>query len=135
MLSIFFPIIKLFKIAKFKFALKLLLTRNTSHILCRKYLPVVLRQRVFYDSVAFIRTQHYADRRVIALVHQFSGIVVDVHLHLSQILMSKIAYLQINQYKAFEDIVVKYKVDIKIASVKADFLLTGLKTKAASKLQ
>ena len=44
--------------------------------------------------------------------------------------MGKIADLQVDQHKAFENIVVEHKVNIEIPSVKAYFLLPSLKTKA-----
>ena len=85
---------------------------------------LVLGEGVFYDGITFICAEHNADWRVVAFVHQFAFIIVNIHLHLSQILMRQVSDLKVDEDKALQDIVVKYKVYSEMPTVKRDSFLS-----------
>ena len=62
---------------------------------------IILRQSVLYNSITFIGAEDNANRRCISFVHQLTSIVVDVHLHLTEILMRKLSHLKVNQHETF----------------------------------
>ena len=45
----------------------------------------------------------------------FSIIVVDIHLHLADVLMGEIFCLEINQHEAFQDVIIKYEIYVEMA--------------------
>jgi len=48
---------------------------------------IILRQSVLHNSITFIGAEDNANRRCVPFVHQLTSVVVDVHLHLTEILM------------------------------------------------
>ena len=98
-------------------------------------MAVVLGKSVFDDGVALVRTEDDADGRVVALVHLLAGVVVDVHLHLSDVLMGKIARFEVNEDEAFQDIVIEYEVDMEVPPVEVDVLLPCDEGEAAPEFQ
>ena len=62
---------------------------------------IILRQSVLHNSITFIGAEDNANRRCVPFVHQLTSIVVDVHLHLTEILMRKLPHLKVNQHETF----------------------------------
>lgn len=58
--------------------LALLLKEYTACILPQKF-ACYFRQRIFYYSVALIRTENYPDGRVIPFVHKLARIIIYIH--------------------------------------------------------
>ena len=56
-------------------------------------------------------------------------------MHLTEILMCKLPHLQIDQHKAFENVIVKHKVDEKVLTIQRKLLLSGYEGEASSQLQ
>lgn len=75
-------------------------------------MAVVLGERIFDDSIALVRTEDDADGRVVALVHFLAGVVVDVHLHLPDVLMGEIARFEVDKDETFQDIVIKSTIAV-----------------------
>ena len=98
-------------------------------------MAVVLGKGVFDDGVALVRTEDDADGRVVALVHFLAGVVVDVHLHLPDVLMGEIARFEVDEDEAFQDIVIEHEVDMKVAPVEVDVLLPCNEGEPAPKFQ
>ena len=61
--------------------------------------------------------------------------VVDVHLHLAQVLVGELADLEVDQHIAAQQAVVENQIDEKMVVVKGKALLTGFKQKALAQLQ
>ena len=86
------------------------LARQNGLVFTCKYLVVVLRQGHFHDSVVFVFTKNNANRLV--LVRQFDPtvVIIDIHLHLSDVLMLYLANLQVKQYETAQQTVIEDKV-------------------------
>lgn len=117
------------------FSLQFFLGGDIEHILRGKYLAVVLGERIFDDGVALVRTEDDADGRVVALVHLLAGVVVDVHLHLPDVLMGEIARFEVDKDKAFQNIVIEHEIDVKVPPVEVDVLLPCNEGEAAPEFQ
>ena len=50
-------------------------------------------------------------------VHLVSGVVVHIHLHLSDVLVGEVAGFQINPHKAFQNVVAEHQINVKILSI------------------
>lgn len=50
----------------------------------------IFGQRITDDRVVFLRAEDDTHRRVIPGIHQLTGVVIDIHLHLPQILMGQL---------------------------------------------
>ena len=116
-------------------AFQFFLGGNIEHILRGEDLAVVLGEGVFDDGVALVRTEDDADGRVVAFVHLLAGVVVDVHLHLPDVLMGEIARFEVDEDEAFQNIVIEHEVDMEVPSVEVDVLLPCDKGETAPKLQ
>ena len=88
---------------------------------------ILLRKSIFYNCITLISTQYNTNWRVITIVHHFASIVIYIHLHLPQILMGQLINLQINQYKAAQQTIVKNKIYIKIFFIISKTFLASLK--------
>ena len=60
-------------------------------------------------------------RAAVTFVHQLSGVEIYIHLHLPNILMGKLSHFEINQDKAFQEILV-----VSTGIVKVSFRLLSL---------
>ena len=70
--------------------LQLLLRGKIGHVLGGEDLLFIFGQRVTDDRVVFLRAEDDTHRRVIPGIHQLTGVVIDIHLHLPQILMGQL---------------------------------------------
>ncbi len=87
------------------------------------------------NSIVFLCTEYNSNRRIISLIHQLTSVVVDIHLHLTEVLMSQDIGFQVNQHKTFKNIVVKNKINEKVLSIQCESLLSGNKRKPTAKFQ
>ena len=83
----------------------------------------------------FISAKQYAYRRVIAFVHHFIPIVIQVCIYLPGVAMFELFYFQINQYMAFQDTVIKYQVDEIVFPINQYSFLSGLEAETIPQLQ
>ena len=67
-----------------------------------------------HQGFTLISTQKDSNRRIIVLLHHISCVIVNIHLHLPDVLMGKVARFQVNQDKAFENIIVENEINIKM---------------------
>ncbi len=72
-----------------------------------EYLGVALRQRVAHDGLALVGTEDDAEGRVLPVLGQFPRVVIDIHLHLPDVLVRQVADLQVQQDEAAREPVVK----------------------------
>jgi len=70
-----------------------------------------------------LRAQDYADRRILPFDHLCPFIIIDVHLHLSDVLMAELADFQIYENEAFRKTIVEYKVNIEMIATERNSLL------------
>ena len=61
--------------------------------------------------------------------------IVDIHLHLAEILMGKLAYFQINQHIAAQQAVVENQIDKKMIFIEGKAFLPGFEQKAFTQFQ
>ena len=95
----------------------------------------VFGKRVFYDSITLVSTKDNTDGRIIAFVHKLPGIVVYIHLHLSNILMGQLSHFEVNQHKAFQNVVVEHQINVEVLTVQCEPLLPSHKRKASAQFQ
>lgn len=118
-----------------QFPFQLLLGGEVGEILGGEDLALALRQGVFYNGVALVGAQDDADGRIVALVHQLSGVVIHIHLHLADVLVGQLPHLQVDQHEAFKDIVVEHQIDVEILAVQSEPFLPCHEGEAPSQLQ
>ena len=61
--------------------------------------------------------------------------IPDIEIHLTDVLMGQLADLQIDENKAFQDIVVKNKIDVKMVAIYGNSFLAGHKRKTLAKFK
>ena len=123
------------KIPQIQFSLQFFLRWHVGHILRGVDLCIAFRQCVTHEHVALIGTEQDANRRIVAFVHLLAGVVVDIHLHLTNVLMGKIFCFEIDQNETFQDIIVKHEVDVEMSAFDVEMFLPGNEGKASAKLK
>ena len=114
----------IFKFFQIQFSPEFIFGRHIWKILRCKNLLIVFRQSVFHHSITLISTEYDSNRRIIAFIHHLAGVVIHIHLHLSYILMCKIAYLQIYQDKTLQNVIIENQINIEMASIHIKVLLS-----------
>lgn len=76
-----------------------------------------------------------ANGRSVPLVHQFTGIVVDIHLHLLQVLMCQFSHFQVDENETFQDVIVGHQVDEEVLPIQGKTLLSCHEGEALAQLQ
>ena len=79
--------------------------------------------------------EQHTDRGAFGVGFDVAVKVVDVHLHLAQVLVGELADFQVNQPIATQQAVVKHQIDEKMVVVKGEAFLPGFKQKALAQLQ
>jgi hypothetical protein len=97
-----------------------------------KQLWAVLHHRVPDDRFALIRAKDDPYGGFVSL--RFFEVIKHppVHIHLPDVLVGELAGLEVNQDKAFQEVVVKDEVDIKVLGLGADTVLPPDEGKAAA---
>ena len=83
---------------------------------------------------AALTAQHNANGRIVALGALQVVIHPHIHVHLSHVLVGDLSLFQVDEDKALQEIVVENKVDVEVAHVGEDMLLTGHKRKSTPHL-
>lgn len=52
------------------------------------------------NRIILVSAEHDTNGRRIVLIHQFSSVVVDIHLHLTNVLVSQLSSFKVDQNKA-----------------------------------
>ena len=108
---------------------------HVGHILRSVDLCVAFRQGVTYEHVALVGTEQDADRWIVTFVHLLTGVVVDIHLHLANVLMGEIFCFEIDQDETFQNVVVKHEVDVEMAAFDVEMFLPGNERKASAEFK
>lgn len=82
-----------------------------------------------------VGAEDHADGRVIVRHAQFAVVVVDVELHLDEILLRQLADLEINQDVALQSGVVEGQVDVEVVAVECQPLLPRHESESAPEFQ
>lgn len=127
--------IQFLKIVQIQFPLQFFLGWHVGHILRSVDLCVAFRQDVTYEHVALVGTEQDADRWIVTFVHLLTGVVVDIHLHLANVLMGEIFCFEIDQDETFQNVVVKHEVDVEMAASDVEMFLTGDERKTSAKFK
>jgi len=79
--------------------------------------------------------EHYADGVVLRLGSDVAVKVVDVHLHLAEVLMRDLANLEVDEHVGSQQPVIEHKIDEVVLFVEGEPLLPGLKEEAFSQFE
>ncbi len=118
-----------------EFVLKLLLARKVELVAARMYLLIVFGKCDLDHRVVLVRAEHDAYGWRLVLLPLVSVEVIDVHLHLTEILMRQLRELEIDQHEASEQAVVEDQVHVEVIATKGDALLPSHETEAFSEFQ
>ncbi len=114
---------------------ELVWSRHICHILRCEKMIIIVKHGVSGDIFISILAKKNSNGRII-IFSAFKFIIhSDIHIHLSDILMLYGRSLQINQYEAFQDIVIENKVNKIILSFGMDMLLACYKRKSFAHLE
>ena len=95
----------------------------------------VLGQRDFDQGSVLLLAQHDADGGVFCVRFHETVEVVDVHLHLSKVLMRELPYLQVYENVAAQEPIVEDQIDKEVFFIEGKTFLSCLKEKAFAKFQ
>ena len=107
----------------FNLSAKFLFRRKIGEILCGKELRILVENRVSGYVLARLGTEDEADGRIVSLSALKVVIHPDIHIHLTDILMAYLGGLQVDKQKSLEQVVVEYKIYVKIANIGGYVLL------------
>lgn len=127
--------IQFLKIVQIQFPLQFFLGWHVGHILRSVDLCVAFRQGVTYEHVALVGTEQDADRWIVTFVHLLTGVVVDIHLHLANVLMGEIFCFEIDQNETFQNVVVKHEVDVEMSAFDIEMFLPSDERKTSAKFK
>ena len=80
---------------------------------------LLFAQRVLHDRIVLVWAQHQADGWVVAIGAAFAVLAVHVELHLPQVGVRQLAYLQIHQHVALQHRVLEKEVDVEVVAHQA----------------
>lgn len=106
-----------------------------SFVLAGEDLGVVLWQSHFDDGVVFVLAEDDADGGVFLWQFDLAVVVVDVHLHLSNVLVLEFADFQVKEDEAAQKPVVKHQVHDEMLLVKREADLAAHERKAGTEFQ
>ena len=95
----------------------------------------VLRQGQFHHGIVLAAAEDDTDGRQLSVGLHVAVEVVDVHLHLTQILMGQLAALQVDQDIAAQQPIVEDEVHEEVAVVEREPFLTGLEQEAFAQFE
>lgn len=104
-------------------------------VLAGEDLGVVLRQGHFNDGVVFVLAEDNADGGVFFWQLDLAVVVVDVHLHLPDVLVLQFADFQVKEDEAAQEPVVKHQVYDEMLFVKREADLAAHERKAGAEFQ
>ena len=94
-----------------EFRFKLFSIRQVELITAHKNLVGNVLERVLHDQLVLIGTEYDADRFCVTLSVHFLPIVVQIEVHLADVLVLDFTALEVDQYKAFQNAMVKNEID------------------------
>src|SRR3954468_13003278 len=100
-----------------------------------KYPRVALGQGVPDDSLTLVRAQHDPDWWVLIGGRQLALIIVDVHLHLPQILVRQLSDLQVQKNKGPGESVIEYEINEEMLALESYPLLSPHEGEAFAKFK
>ena len=109
---------------------KLRLVRQIKQIFRQQYLIGNAGGGVFDKEMIFVSAEDDADRLVVTFDIFFLGEIIQVQVHLPNILMIDFAALEVDHHKAFQNAVIKQQVGIEMLSGYAHSVLAGDEGKA-----
>ncbi len=95
----------------------------------------VLGQGDFDQCLILLLAEHNADGVVFRLGPDVAVKVVDVHLHLAEVLMRELANLEVDEHVGSQQPVIEDKIDEEVLFVEGEPLLPGLKEKALAQFE
>ena len=87
----------------------------------------VFWQSEFYERIVLALAKKNADGWFLKILFHETVIVVDVHLHLTEILMGEVIHFQVNKDIALKQSVVEHNVNIEMSFLESESLLSCLK--------
>ena len=106
----------------FQQLLQFFLAGQNRFVLAGEDLGVVLRQGHFDNGVVFVLAENDADGGVFFRQFDLAVVVVDVHLHLSNVLVLQFADFQVKEDEAAQKPVVKHQVYDEMLLVKRELV-------------
>ena len=85
-----------------EFCFELFSIRQVELITAHKDLVGNILERVLHDQLVLIGTEYDADRFRVALCIHFLPIIVQIEIHLADVLVLDFTALKVDQYKAFQ---------------------------------
>ena len=95
----------------------------------------IFGERQLYKSVTFFFAKKYTNGGFLKIFLDMTVVIVDIHLHLTQVLMGQVTSLQVNQHIALQQSIVEHKVYIEMSFLKGEAFLAHLELKALPKFQ
>lgn len=95
----------------------------------------IFGQREFHERVLFALAKQNAYGRLLELLPHITVVIVDIHLHLSKVLVAQLVSLEVNQHIALQQAVIEYEVNIIILLIEGESSLSLFKKEALSQLQ
>ncbi len=90
----------------------------------------ILWQGQLYKCVILALTKQNADSRLLEVLLHKAVIIIDIHLHLSEILMGELVCFQVDEDIALQQSVIKDKIYIIVVFIEGETFLAGLKEEA-----
>lgn len=106
--------------------------RQAEHVLRGEYSPPIGERGVLGHRFTTIGAEDDPDRGVIVGSGALIVEQANVEVHLADVLRRELPCFQIDQYEAFEDVMVKHKIDVVMVAVGTDALLTSDKRESRS---
>ena len=117
------------------FILQLFPVREIQLILAYKQLVGNVLRRVFDHKLVFVCAKHNADGFIITFGIYLFTVIVQIHVHLADVLVLHLSPFQIYQYVALQYRMVKHNVDLKYSSAYIDSLLPSHKCEPLPEFQ
>ena len=114
---------------------KLVGRRKRDQITRNEELIIQACGRVLNLRLIFVAAKDDSDGRIVVRSHHLLLEIIEVEIHLSGVPMTKRSDLEIQQYVAAKETMVKDQVDIVVLIADGDPLLPGFKTKAGAQFQ
>ena len=109
----------------FYFSSQVFLVWQVTLVFCSEHLVVFCEGRVSCHIRIGLGAKDDADGRVVIWSFFHLVIHLQVHVHLTDILVGDAIYLQVDQDKRFDEVIVKYQVDIVVILLGSDMLLAS----------
>ena len=120
---------------RFHLSNQLFLIGHIQHILGSENLIGQTAESILHIEVALVGTENNADGRIVILVVDLVGIIVQVHIKLPNRLRHELCGFQLDQHIGTQDFVVEHHVHIVVVICKGHTLLSADEHKASSEFK